>query len=73
MLLVEDVVGNIPGQQDGQKVYGDSLCHEYAWINMRNDRIPGGGVNTHVAWNGMFPPPVRFSRSFRHLIDMHYS
>ncbi|KAL9623568.1 MAG: hypothetical protein Q9160_002249 [Pyrenula sp. 1 TL-2023] len=48
--LVEDVKGNIPGQPDGQTIYGDSLCHEYAWLNM-GGRIPGGGVNIYTAWN----------------------
>jgi hypothetical protein len=31
---IEDVKGNIPGQPDGQTIYGASLCFEYAWRNM---------------------------------------
>ncbi|KAH8705211.1 hypothetical protein BGW36DRAFT_9576 [Talaromyces proteolyticus] len=49
--MIEDVKGNIPGQPDGRTIYGDTLCHEYAWINMGTSRVPGGGVNLMVAWN----------------------
>ena len=41
-------------------IYGDSLCHEYAWANVHTRGIADGGVNFHVAWNGKLFPYLYF-------------
>lgn len=42
---VVDVQGDIPGRPDGWTIYGDDLCHQFAWKNEPN-------VNPRVAANG---------------------
>ncbi|KAI9891958.1 MAG: hypothetical protein M1814_002152 [Vezdaea aestivalis] len=43
-----DMQGNIPGQPDGQYIYGATLCHEYAWRDTRSAPV---SVNTLTAYN----------------------
>ncbi|KAF3480698.1 uncharacterized protein GIQ15_06045 [Arthroderma uncinatum] len=48
---IEDVVAAVPFHA-AQRIYGDSLCHKFAWINL--DTIGGpdtGGVNFKTAMN----------------------
>ncbi|KAI4255404.1 MAG: hypothetical protein L6R42_006753 [Xanthoria sp. 1 TBL-2021] len=42
---VDDLTGNIPGQRDGQLMYGASRCYEWAWKDQRDGPGPyvGGG------------------------------
>ena len=46
---IEDIKGNIPGQRDGQDIYGAWRCHEFAWAYNRGPRP--GGVNIMTALN----------------------
>ena len=46
---VDDMTGNIPGQRDGQFIYGASRCYEWAWKDQRDGPGP---VNIATARNG---------------------
>ena len=41
--------GDIPGQPDGQDIYGASRCHEWAWAYNRGPKL--GPVNIKTALN----------------------
>ncbi|KAI4219743.1 MAG: hypothetical protein L6R36_008108 [Xanthoria steineri] len=51
---VDDMTGNIPGQRDGQFIYGASRCYDYAWYltNRWFDRVWKWNEYVGVGWFG---------------------